>query len=98
MELTATSANSLRWLLRRLVGLLLLAASLAPLGFDAPYEFPFDPASCKHNPQGNLYVALGRYVFGMPYAEEGNFVYNRLRAGEVGLRPPDPIISCFLKA
>jgi hypothetical protein len=54
------------------------------------YEFPFNPANCKHDPKGNFYVALGRHVFGMPYAEEGNFIYNPLRAGNVGLRPPDP--------
>jgi len=83
---------------------LLFATSLAAAGLTLnflavaqAYELPFDPVSCKHDPQGNFYVALGRYVFAFPYVERDNFVYDRLRPGNIGLKPPDPTdaVGCF---
>jgi len=63
----------------------------------AAYEFPYNTASCKNDPHGKFYVALGQYVFAMPYAEKDYFVYNSLRPGNIGLKPPDPSdpVGCF---
>jgi hypothetical protein len=78
--------------------IILAAFALLFICQSAPaYEFPFNPSMCKRDPEGKFYVALGRYVFEMPYAERDNFVYDPLRPGDIGLLSPDASdpVGCF---
>lgn len=52
-------------------------------GRDEP---PYDPSTCKTNAHGNIYIALGKYVFAFP--SSGSVLIARY--GKDWLKPPDP--------
>lgn len=51
----------------------------------------YDPATCKSDAQGKLYIALGHYVLATPYSKKsGVYMRDPLRPGNIGLVAPDP--------
>jgi hypothetical protein len=53
--------------------LALLNAGLALSAADvlAKDEFRYDPATCKTGAKGHFYIALGKYVFAVPFRKNG---------------------------
>jgi len=72
-----------------------LAVLLLPCRAGIAAEFKFDPSSCKRD-TGNLYIALGRYVFATPSPAKANLVIDPIAESRL-LKVPDPgePIGCF---
>lgn len=75
--------------------LVVLAILLLPYRACIAAEFKFDPATCKRN-TGNLYVALGRYVFATPAPAKANLVIDPIEESR-RIKVPDPSepLGCF---
>jgi hypothetical protein len=52
-------------------------------------EVQFNPKTCKRD-SGNLYVALGTYVFAMPSEDQNKYIYLPLNETSLVLKVPDP--------
>jgi hypothetical protein len=69
--------------------LLAIAMPLQAYQSASTEEIKFDPTACKQN-SGNMYVALGRYVFAMPDADQGKYIFGLPTQTNLFLQVPDP--------
>jgi hypothetical protein len=68
---------------------LLLALLLQSHELASAAEVRFDPKTCKQS-SGNVYVALGRYVFVMSNEDQNKYVFQTLNETSLILKAPEP--------